>query len=93
VKEKLQTKKHTIMCGYENCCGPYPWFIPLMICLAVWEMIWKLIAFWRSARNGHLAWFICIALFNTVGILPIIYILTHKSRKDTEKSKSEPAEA
>ena len=34
---------------------------------------------WKAARNGHLAWFIGLALLNTVGILPVIYILTHRS--------------
>jgi hypothetical protein len=28
-----------------------------------------------------LAWFICIAIFNTVGILPIIYLLIHRKEK------------
>ena len=30
---------------------------------------------WKSARNNQLAWFICLAIFNTVGILPIIYVV------------------
>jgi hypothetical protein len=49
--------------------------IPIIIVLAIWDSIWKLIALWKSARHGQLAWFICIAIFNTLGILPIIYIL------------------
>ena len=47
----------------------------LIIPLAVWDGVWKLIAMWKSARNNELAWFICLAIFNTVGILPILYIL------------------
>lgn len=43
--------------------------------LAIWDGIWKLIAMWKSARNGQLAWYICLAIFNTVGVLPILYIL------------------
>jgi hypothetical protein len=35
---------------------------------------------WKAARNSHLAWFICIFIFNTIGILPIIYILIHKEK-------------
>ena len=46
--------------------------------LFFWDAIWKIIAFWKSARNNHLVWFIFIAITNTVGILPIIYILTHR---------------
>jgi hypothetical protein len=30
---------------------------------------------WKNARHNQLAWFICVAIFNTVGILPILYIL------------------
>jgi hypothetical protein len=50
-------------------------FVIVIILLAIWEGIWKLIAMWKSARHNQLAWFICLAIFNTVGILPILYIL------------------
>ena len=50
-------------------------FIVVIILLAIWEGVWKLIALWKSARHNQLAWFICLAIFNTAGILPIIYIL------------------
>lgn len=47
------------------------WLVPVLV---VWEMVWKGVALWRAGKNSHLAWFICIFIFNTVGILPIIYI-------------------
>lgn len=65
----------------EDVFSAYTWILPLIIILAIWEAIWKLVALWRSARNNHLAWFIIVAIFNTAGILPIIYILTHKQKK------------
>ena len=46
-----------------------------LILVAVWDGVWKLIALWKSARHNQLAWFICLAIFNTVGLLPILYIL------------------
>ena len=49
--------------------------ISAIILLVIWEGVWKLIALWKSARHGQLAWFICLAIFNTAGILPILYIL------------------
>ena len=49
--------------------------ISAIILAAIWDGVWKLIAQWKSARNNQLPWFICIALFNTIGILPILYIL------------------
>ena len=56
------------------------WFIPVIFIIGIWDAVWKIIAMWKSARANHLAWFICIALINTMGILPIIYILTHKKK-------------
>jgi hypothetical protein len=53
----------------------------ILISLAVvWEMAWKGVALWRAGRNAHLAWFIVLLIFNTLGILPIIYIFAF-SRK------------
>jgi hypothetical protein len=49
--------------------------IGVVILLAIWDGVWKLIAMWKSARNHQLAWYICLAIFNTVGILPILYLL------------------
>ena len=57
-----------------------PWLLPLIFILILWEMIWKTIAMWKSARNNHLAWFILIVLINSMGILPIAYILLHKKK-------------
>jgi len=58
-----------------NCGIPflaYIWWLILL--LVAWEMAWKGVALWRAGKNAHLAWFICLFIFNTVGILPIIYI-------------------
>ena len=49
--------------------------IPTIIFLAIWDGVWKCIGMWKSARNKQLAWFICIVIFNTIGILPIIYLV------------------
>lgn len=59
----------------------YPWFLPTIIIVSIWETVWKLIALWKAGRNNHLAWFICIAIINTVGILPIVYILIQRNRQ------------
>ncbi len=50
-------------------------FVIVIILVAIWDGVWKLIALWKSARHDQLAWFICLAIFNTAGILPILYIL------------------
>jgi len=49
--------------------------------LTVWDIVWRFIAMWKAARNNHLAWFICIGICSTIGILPIVYILMHKNKQ------------
>lgn len=46
----------------------------LLVFVACWDSVWKIIGLWHSARNKKLGWFICIAIFNTLGILPLIYM-------------------
>ena len=55
-------------------------FMPVIIVLIIWDVVWKLIALWKAARNNSKAWFICLALINTMGILPIIYILINRKK-------------
>lgn len=46
----------------------------LLSIILIWTAIWKLLSLWKAARNSHVIWFIVLAIFNTVGILPILYI-------------------
>ena len=55
----------------------------LVVSLAVvWSMAWKGVALWRAGRNAHLVWFIVLFIFNTLGILPIIYIFAFSKKKE-----------
>jgi predicted permease len=60
----------------------------VIVVLAIWETIWKFIAMWKSARHNQIAWFVCIAIFNTIGILPIVYILFFQKDRNVETQKS-----
>jgi len=53
----------------------------LFIIGALWDVVWKGIALWRAARNSHQIWFIFLLIVNSVGILPIIYILFFSKKK------------
>ncbi len=61
--------------------------LALLIVIAVWDGVWKLIALWKSARNNHLIWFIFLAVLNTAGILPIIYIFGFSMPKKAKKKR------
>ncbi|MCK4589502.1 MAG: hypothetical protein KAT77_03605 [Nanoarchaeota archaeon] len=55
--------------------------IPLFIILAVFEAIMKGIAMWKCGRQNQIVWYIVIFIFNTAGILPLIYLLFFQSKK------------
>ena len=61
----------------------YSWLIPLLVILIIWSSVWKIIAMWKSARNNHIVWFIAIAIVNSVGVLPIVYILLNRKNNET----------
>jgi hypothetical protein len=63
-------------------------FIVAIVLLALWDGVWKVIAMWKSARNNQLAWFICLAIFNTAGILPILYILLFQNTTTQEPARA-----
>ena len=57
--------------------------IPLwsLILILIWSIAWKLPALWKSARKGSIIWFIILVIFNTIGILPILYIFAFSKMK------------
>ena len=56
-----------------------PWF--LVTAILIWSMIWKGLALWKAGRNNQLVWFVAMFLINSVGILPIIYIVWFQRNK------------
>ena len=53
------------------------WVLPLVIL----DLVLKGFALWRAARSKQTVWFVALLLVNSVGILPAIYLLTHKEKK------------
>ncbi|HLC54341.1 MAG TPA: DUF5652 family protein [Candidatus Nanoarchaeia archaeon] len=47
------------------------WAIVLVL---LWTFAWKGVAWWKSARRGHLIWFVLFFIIHTMGILEILYI-------------------
>lgn len=61
-------------------------FLVVFILLSIWELVWKGFGLWHSAQNKQSGWFIAMLLLNTVGILPIIYLLGFKPKQKREAS-------
>ena len=54
--------------------------IAFLVILGIREMVWKAIALWRAGTKKQLAWFICMFIFNTAGILPILYLIFRQKK-------------
>ena len=52
--------------------------------LFLWDVILKIIALCKSAKNKQFKWFFLILILNTVGILPLIYLLKYRKKKRSE---------
>jgi hypothetical protein len=48
--------------------------------VAIWDFVWKALGMWRAGRNNQAGWFVVILIINSLGIIPIYYLLTHKEK-------------
>ena len=77
----------------EKLLTDYMW---VLIVLVIWSTPWKGAALWRSARNGHMGWFIFLLVVNTLAILDILYIFIfsklgpHESQEKPETENIQP---
>ncbi len=51
-----------------------PRILAILIIVAIWDIVWKGVALWKSAGHKQKAWFIWLLIINSAGILPIVYI-------------------
>lgn len=72
--------EHNLMQGIHPLAGFGPFALAFFALLAIWSIVWKGIALWIAAREGHKPWFIILLILNTAGILEIIYIIFFSKR-------------
>lgn len=58
--------------------------ITLIILAVLFDFVLKGIALWRAGRNQQLGWFIALLIINSIGILPLIYLLVIDNKKKDE---------
>lgn len=51
--------------------------------LVLWDLIWRSLALWKSGRHNQKVWFIFLILVNSLGLLPIIYLLFFQKDRPT----------
>ena len=49
-------------------------FYPLIL----WDLVLRGLALWKSSRNSQKYWFVALLVVNSVGILPLIYLVVEK---------------
>lgn len=57
------------------------WTTLLLMWILLRDMVWRGIALWKAGSQKKLTRFICLFVFNTIGILPIIYLAFFNKRK------------
>ena len=57
------------------------WLLLLLFIVMAWSMVWQGLALWFSAKNQQKGWFVVLFLLNTLGVLPIIYLLWFKPKE------------
>lgn len=57
------------------------WMLILIGTLMTREMVRKGIALWKAGTKKQLRWFICMFIFNTAGLLPIIYLIFFQKKE------------
>ena len=62
---------------------------PFLAFLIIWEMIWKGIAMYKAGKQREIWRFICIFIFNTFWLLPIIYLLVDSLKTNNIDSVNE----
>ena len=55
--------------------------------LAIWSVVWKGLALWKSSKKNQKYWFIALLVLNTLGLLEISYIYFFSKRKGKGKKK------
>ena len=53
----------------------------ILVIVVIWTLFWKGFAVWTAAKKGQRIWFLALLIFNTVGILEIIYLFAVAGKK------------
>ncbi len=59
----------------------------IIIIIAIWSIVWKGLALWRSSKKDQKYWFIALLVLNTIGLLEIAYIVYFSKLKKKKKGK------
>ena len=59
----------------------------ITLLITLWVFPWKAIALWKAVKNDSTPWFIVLLIFNTLGILEILYIFIFSKKQRTSSTE------
>lgn len=78
---------NTYLNGYGMNYGVFGLLIPFVIL----DLVLRGFSLWKAAKRNQNIWFIALLIINSMGILPLIYLVLNRdqneSPKKTKKSK------
>ena len=51
-----------------------------LLVVSIWALIWKGLGLWYAGKNQQKGWFIAMLILNTLGLLPIVYLIWFKPK-------------
>lgn len=70
--------------GYWKYGSEYE-FVKFLIPLVILDLVLRGFALWKSARLNQNIWFIALLVINSLGILPLIYLVLNRVQKEPPK--------
>lgn len=55
--------------------------VVLLVVITIWDLAWRCAGVWKSTKENKPIWSIVFVLFQTMGILPILYIFVFSKMK------------
>lgn len=71
--------------NYYNGFGSSFGLFGLLIPFAIFDLVLRGFALWKSARKDQNVWFIALLVVNSMGILPLIYLILNRDQKEAPK--------
>ncbi|HWA52471.1 MAG TPA: DUF5652 family protein [Patescibacteria group bacterium] len=59
----------------KSLLNPFSILFPFFILFFALDLVFKAMALWKAARNSQKIWFVVLLIVNSIGILPVIYLL------------------
>jgi len=58
------------------------WALFGLLVLTLWTLVWEGLGLWHAAQHKQRNWFIAILVLNTLGLLPIVYLIWFRPRRE-----------